>query len=87
MQSADPPDCAVTGERCAWKPARTVRRGADGKGPRLRYLAGGLPYFTYPRQCNPADRSRGTPIVVMETTQHGEGNHASWVHPFAVHRC
>jgi hypothetical protein len=46
MQSADLPDYTPTGERCAWKPARTVRRGADGKGPGNRYLAGGLPYFT-----------------------------------------
>ena len=48
MQRADPRDCASTGERCAGKPARTVRRGADGTGPCLRYLAGGLPYFNYP---------------------------------------
>ncbi len=27
------------------KVARTVRRGADGKGPSSWYLAGGLPYF------------------------------------------
>ena len=45
MQRADLPDYPPTGERCAWKPARTVRRGADGTGPCTRYLAGGLPYY------------------------------------------
>src|SRR5215212_1098287 len=47
MHRADLRDCASTGERCARKRARTVRRGADGKGPtdNGRYLAGGLPYL------------------------------------------
>ena len=34
------------GERCASKGACTVRRGADGKGPGDRHLAGGLPNWT-----------------------------------------
>src|SRR5215210_3323813 len=48
MPSADLRDCPSTGEPCAAKAARTVRRGADGKGPGNRYLAGGLPYFAHP---------------------------------------
>ena len=31
--------------------SRPVRRGADGKGPGNRYLAGGLPYFTVDTLC------------------------------------
>ncbi len=46
-----------------------------------------LGYFTYPRQFNPAGRSRGTPIVVMETTQYWGGDNASRIHTLAVHRC
>lgn len=38
-----------TGEPGAGKLARPVRRGAVGKGPRQRDLAGGLPYFFQPQ--------------------------------------
>ena len=55
--------------------------------PKSLPFAACLGYFTYPRQFNPADRSRGTPIVVMEATQHWEGDNASWVHMCAGHRC
>jgi hypothetical protein len=45
--------------------------------PAAALCCGSRGYFTYPRQFNPAGRSRGTPIVVMETTQHRDGDNVS----------
>jgi hypothetical protein len=48
MPSADLRNYSSTGEPGAVKAACPVRRGADGKGPCKRYLAGGLPYLAHP---------------------------------------
>ncbi len=61
--------------------------GAEAARPWIEAAQPCLGYFTCPRQFNPADRLRGTPIVVMETTQYREGDNASRIHTFAVHRC
>ena len=45
MPSADPRDCASTGEPCAVKAASTVRGGADGTGLQSTSPAA---YSTYP---------------------------------------
>src|SRR5438445_792260 len=60
MRNADAETTAETGEPCAVKVARTVRRGAVGKGllNREQHLAGGLPY----RQRCRGGAGRGVPF-------------------------